>query len=442
MDDQRPARRRLSQLDAFFVAYQEASGAAMQLGAEVELRGALRRHELETALAALVEVWPHLGQTLERPLLGLRWGGPVRHGEMLAAGADAPSLEAWRNVPIDPFREPPFQLLWLPDGERHLLAFRAHHAAADGQSFFAACTRVLQRLADASTVRRPAPRGPVDSGGASDAKDDPGDLFSPRRLLRQGKLVPMGRHLLWVIRESKAGRSARLAIRSDERGPIDVCRRRLAPGELATDAGKPWRCCAAWARALAGWNAERGIAPAPVSLEVPISVRRGRTNLDRPRGYALGNYVSPLILFADGDRPAAELARDLRRQMVRGVRARHHLAMPLFTAPSRYLPWAVFRRTAAGTTFSGFATSHFTWLEQDEDPAQEIARRSGGRLEMTDVVFYTPVCLHMGAALMALPSSLGLDLAITYRRAALDAGEAGALADRVVAELCDSGPPL
>jgi hypothetical protein len=413
MKDGSSAIRGLSQQDAFFVAYQEESAVAMQLGAELEVAGALERRDLEQCLERLVGIWPGLGQTVRRRALGLAWQGPVRLAEMLAEGG---SLERWRNTPIDPFTEPPFQLLWIPGpGDRSTLAFRAHHAALDGQALATVCERALRILASAEEAR-----------GAADRRRD-GASFG--RLWRQGHLGPMWRYLRWLQRESRSERSARLAVRETAPGDIAVCSRRLAEADRdallerarSSGIGLPWLCCAAWVRAIGGWNAERGGDNPLVSLELPVSTR--------PEPGNLGNGISPLLLFADATRPLEEIARDLRRQFVTGVRRRSHLAVPTFTAPGRYLPWRLFRRLACDTAYSGFATSHFTWMRS---PIDQIA---SGRLELLGHRFYGPVCLHMGAAVQALETASGLQLSITHRLNALPAADAGALAGRLLAEL-------
>lgn len=412
MRNRSTANRGLSQQDAFFVAYQEASAVAMQLGVELEISGTLGREELERCLARLVEIWPQLGQTVHRRVLGLAWQGPVRLGEMLAVAAEDGSLERWRNTPIDPFREPPFQLMWIPDHldkEGGILAIRAHHSALDGQALAVVCSQALRILAGGD-----GRAGALDEGRSRNG-----------RPWRQSHLGSMWRYLRWLRRESRQGRSARLAVRATAPGDVGICSR-----WLTREHGIPstWLCCAAWVRALGGWNAERGGENPLVSLEVPVSTRRGGEAPD------LGNGISPLLLFGDSTQPLEEIACDLRRQFVTGVRQRSHLAVPVFTAAGRYLPWRLFRRLACNTVYSGFATSHFTWMRSPID-RDELARLSGGRLKLRDHRFYGPVCLHMGAALQALETDRGLQLSITHRLNALTAEDAGVLADRLLAEL-------
>ncbi|MFY9821605.1 MAG: hypothetical protein WAM82_09485, partial [Thermoanaerobaculia bacterium] len=229
-----------------------------------------------------------------------------------------------------------------------------------------------------------------------------------------------------------------LAVRETAPGDVAVCSRRLAGAERdrlrersrQCGVGLPWLCCAAWMRTLGGWNAERGRDNPLVSLELPVSTRPGHGE----ESAELGNGISPLLLFADTSRPLEEIARDLHRQFATGVRRRSHLAVPTFTAAGRYLPWWLFRRLASDTTYSGFATSHFTWMRSPVDPG-EIARLSGGRLELLDQRLYGPVCLHMGAALQGLETASGFLLAITHRLNALPPADADALAGRLLAEL-------
>jgi len=427
MKDGTTATCGLSQQDAFFVAYQEASAVAMQLGVELEVAGTLGREDLERCLERLVRSWPRLGQTVHRRAFGLAWKGRPRLGEMLAA--EGGSLERWRNTPIDPFREPPFQLLWIPGAGNGTLAFRAHHSALDGQALAAVCAQALRILAGGGGPAGEPERRRSGSGGEA----------SLARLWRQGHLGPMWRYVRWLQRESRRGRSARLAVREVAPGDIAVCSRRLAgeEREALDERSKrcglrlPWLCCAAWMRAIGGWNLEHGAGDNPlVSLELPVSIRTDRGG----EPAELGNGISPLLLFADSTRPLEEIAREIQRQFVTGVRRRSHLAVPTFTAGGRYLPWWLFRRLACDTAYSGFATSHFTWMRSPVDGA-EIACLSGGRLQFLDQRYYGPVCLHMGAALQVLEIGSGLDLSITHRLNALPPADAGSLADRLLAEL-------
>src|SRR5262249_46581434 len=151
-------------------------------------------------------------------------------------------------------------------------------------------------------------------------------------------------------------------------------------------------------RAIGAWNA----AGAPtscgmVSLEVPVNLRAGKN-----AKHSLGNCISPLNLYGDPVRPLEEIAKDLQRQFRDGLRQGNHMAVPFFTSPARLLPWPLFRRLAINSTATGFATSHFTWLEQRTDIYDEVSSLSDSALRMLAHHAYGPVCLHMGAALMVV----------------------------------------
>ena len=100
--------------------------------------------------------------------------------------------------------------------------------------------------------------------------------------------------------------------------------------------------------------------------------------------------------------------------------------MPLFTWPARFLPWLLFRRLSINQASTGFATSHFTWLRQ-RTGFDEFAALSGGALRLLDCDIYTPVCLHMGAAVAVLPLSGSAKLVLTYRVTAFSAPDAESL---------------
>src|ERR1044071_8873990 len=136
--------KRLSAIDAFFIAYQETSGVLMQLGVETELKGPVSRKDVAKMLSHLVRRWPPLGQRASRRFFGLAWEGEPRVRAMLQIGGE---VSAWRNKPLNPFIEPPFQVLWIANGDENMLAFRAHHAVVDGEGFFGVCAEALRALA-------------------------------------------------------------------------------------------------------------------------------------------------------------------------------------------------------------------------------------------------------------------------------------------------------
>jgi hypothetical protein len=429
----------LSQVDAFFVAYQERSNVLMQLGSEVEIKGELTSALLEETLTRLVICWPQLGRRLRRRLLGLGWGGDMDVKAMLQTSNDENwngAASQWRNRFIDPFIEPPFQLLWIKGKDNHLLAFRAHHAVTDGQGFFYICAQALYFLALLRAGKEPPQARKIPQVTL-------GKAIKPLKLVRQGKFKSMLRYLRWMSKEASAGRGARIAVEVNQPGDIAYCERRLdKKGDEAFKASAAafglsplWLCAAAWMRAINRWNLEKDRGEnSLVSLEVPVSLR-GKYGIDR----CIGNFISPLVLFGDAARPIDQLGGELKGQFFQGVKDRSHMGMPFFSGMGKYLPWPLFRRAAVTTTASGFATSHFTWLQRKESLPLKVSELSGGALEMVDQHIYTPVCLHMGAALLVLVMPGHLQLFVTYRLNALPVSAANRLTDLLLEEL---GQPL
>jgi len=412
-------------VDAFFVAYQERTGVLMQLGTELEFRGAVQRDDVTKMVERLVTSWPQLGQRLRRRLFGLEWCGEPDVDGMVHTATDRREIVPWRNRPIDPFAEPPLQVLWVPGQSCTDIAVRAHHAVADGESFFFVIVEAFLALA---AIR----------GGLA----PPPPAAQPPPEIGWDSLGNLWRHARGLRRDARVGRSARLRVRAVSVGGIGVVERSLhgddldAVMELAARAqtAPPWVCAAAWIRAIHRWNRAHGAAGTPqVSLEVPVSLRRGRE-----RGVAVGNFLSPLVLLGDASQHLELIARSLWRQLRSAIRDGGHLSMPVLTSPARHLPWSLFRRWAVNTSTTGLATSHFTWLSQRRDAFEEVAQRSRGALEVRHLLTYTPVCLHMGAALAAVAWPDRLQLFISYRETALSGDEAETLGDMLVAELARS----
>jgi hypothetical protein len=451
----------LSTTDAFFVAYQERSGILMTLCGEVDLAGPLERQYLEQMILHIVRRWPRLGQRLKKTVFGLKWTGPCRPEKMLRVADDSDvsgGLTAWRNEPIDPFRDPPFQVLWIPPraagprkggvahGDSHTIAFRAHHSVMDGESLVAVTADAVSFLAQIS-IGKPVPTPAA--APAATLKD----LVSVKQLIRRRRLGEMFRYTRWLAAEARAERSARIACETFAIGDTQLCERRLDSDALArlkrrataTRTGASWLSAAAWMRAIYTWNKTAGAnsnaPPNPlISLEFPVSLRRGLGGESANDGYdLLGNFISPLVVFGDATEPLEQLARKLRKQVMQGIRNQSQLGTPLFSAPAKFLPWSMFRRVAVSPQTTGFATSHFTWFDQ-ADACANIARVSDGALHVTGQRIYTPVCLHMGAALVLLASSDYAQIFLTYRETAFSADAAERLMDLMVAELdSDSG---
>jgi hypothetical protein len=304
-----------------------------------------------------------------------------------------------------------------------VLAFRSHHAVADGQLFFAIVAEILGALAGPPARREP---GPVEHPLA----------FAT--LWRQTRLVPSWRHARSLAREARADRSARIAVREVRPGDVAICtralddtaRRGLVDRAAAAHLRPAWLVAAAWLQALGAWNAAHGETNPLLSLEVPVNLRRGARAM-----VGTGNHLSVLTVFGDSRLPLVELARGLSRQYTDGLRRRAHLAVPLLSAAIRLLPWPVFRRVAVTSSSTGFATTHFTWLHHEPDPRAEVALRSGGALAVIDEQIYTPVCLQMGAALSVLAWPDELRLTITHRLSGVSAADADQLAALVGSKL-------
>lgn len=400
MTSRRPHSTRLSAIDAFFVAYQETSGVLMQLGVEVELKGRIARTDVERMLEHLVRRWPALGQRLHRQLFGLSWDGECRTSEMLRIGDDADGLSEWRNRPINPFVEAPFQLLWIAQRDTNVFSFRAHHAVIDGEGFFAVCAEAVRTLVSLETT-------------------DYADRQTPPHEISVTKAI----RNLQELRGSQ--QSARLAVKSCSPGDTSIVERDL-PGVT-----QGWLCASAWMRAIHGWNESRGSSSTSlISIEVPVSLRRRRDGATR-----IGNWISPLTLYGDASQPLEVLASDLKQQMSKAMRQRMHLALRRLSEPAKSLPWPIFRKLVTNPELTGVATSHFAWLEQSRTIHDDVFRQSGGALQIVDQQIYTPVCLHMGAAMSVLAWPERAQIFITHRLNALSTSDANALADLVVQEL-------
>ncbi len=408
---------RLSAFDAFFVAYQESSGVSMQLGVEVELKGRITLQEVEGVLRQLVRRWPQLGQTLRRGLFGLAWAGECRTSEMLHVADNRDALAAWRNKPLDPFAEPPLQLMWIAEaGDRHLFAFRAHHAVVDGEGFMAVCAEAIRALVL-----------------YTDFTDASGSAF---KRLRVREAVRSVQRMRRGLREK---RGARLEVRSYVPGDTATVEREIGGSQFREVQRRAdrlglapgWLCASAWMRAIHAWNVSRAVdSPSLVSLEVPVSLRRRRD-----RHVQMGNWISPLTLYGDATHSLEDLATQLKQQMTAELRRRTHLALPMLSKPAKFLPWPIFRKLAANPELTGSATSHFAWFDHSQALHDDVFRISGGALQLVGQRIYTPVCLHMGAALAVLAWPNRAQVFLTYRLTALSTAGAQTLLNSTVEEL-------
>jgi len=413
----------LTQIDAFFVAYQEQSGILMNLGVEMELKGSFKRQHLEDMIIQLIHRYPPLGRKIKKGLFGLSWQDACSVENILCIDTDENAVTSWRNKPIDPFSEPPFQVLWVKG--KNQLAIRAHHSVADGESFAILWFEAMDFLAKSisgETIPLPTPVPPLKLS----------DLMSPLELLRRKQIVPIMNYTRWLAKEAKLQRSTRLAIRECKPGDIEICVQVL--DKKACDLIKKYSrtigvfpaflCAAAWAQAIHQWNTIRNQnSNSIVSLEMPVSLRRRHH-------HSYGNFISPLTIFVDAALPINEIARQFMKRFNLEYRNKSHFGVPLFTSLAKYLPWALFRRMAVTPTSTGFATSHFTWLEQKVDIFSNIKNFSNGALELVSYKSYVSVCLLMGAALTAVLWPNGtLHLSITYRKTALTETDVRQIAD-------------
>jgi len=183
-------------------------------------------------------------------------------------------------------------------------------------------------------------------------------------------------------------------------------------------------------RTIQAFNDRRKVNPAPISLEIPVSLREVDFGQDM-----LGNLISPLTLFGDGRAPLDDLTRDLHNQLKDALERKLHHAVPLFSRLGQYLPWVLFKRIAITPTATGFATSHFTLLTPPKDLPLNLEALSGGTVRIIERFQYTPVCLHMGAAVLAMPQDDGLRIYLTYRENAVPTASAEFLLDGLEAEL-------
>jgi hypothetical protein len=427
----------LSQVDAFFVAYQQQCGISMQVGTEVEIRGSMSHNDVERMLGCVLRKWPQLGQRLQKRLFGLAWSGEPSMDGMLRARDDTDALDEWRNEFIDPFTQPPFQVLWVSSPGVHHLSFRGHHAAADGESFSFVVKEALRALASScggsileiSLAQTPTLQEAISKTGP----------------IRLSDVWTFWKYMRWLKREAHHPASASVWKRDMRPGHISECSRvidgsllsRLYEVAADTATSPMWLAAAAWTQAIHRWNGLHNDGDQPViSLEVPVSIRR------RNAAASVGNLISPLILYCDASRPLGEIAGSLKQQLHSSIRNRLHIAVPYLTRGGARLPWSLFKSLAVTTSTTGFATSHFTWLHDDGRFLDDVVGFSRGTLRITRQDFYTPVCLHMGAALSVLCLPEKMTFCITHRTNAITGADANVLVDLLLDAALGSSIPI
>ena len=142
---------------------------------------------------------------------------------MLRVGERREELSAWRNKPLNPFAEPPFQVLWIGNGDENLFAFRAHHAVVDGEGFFGVCAEALRVVANVCNERLLGVRRPDAALVRSSADRDESGVRPPHSKEDQDSEALKGVQKL--REEARSNRSARLAVRSCTPGETAVVER-------------------------------------------------------------------------------------------------------------------------------------------------------------------------------------------------------------------------
>jgi hypothetical protein len=169
-------------------------------------------------------------------------------------------------------------------------------------------------------------------------------------------------------------------------------------------------------------------------------------SITNPARWTRRNRLKPTLLTSDlGDCAASLRASIGLRQTIAPIVDHHLLDFEVARAAARSgavlhgrgaeLALAAVPTPGGDPDPTGFATSHFTWIAKPTDIRAEVAALSGGRLRVVHQRIYSPVCLEMGAALMALAWPERLQLFVTHRLGALAAPDAERLADLLVEQL-------
>ena len=95
----------------------------------------------------------------------------------------------------------------------------------------------------------------------------------------------------------------------------------------------------------------------------------------------------------------------------------------------------MFRKFTANPELTGPATILFAWFEQSQSIHDDVFRISGGALQIVNQQIYTPVCLHMGAAISILAWPERAQVFLTHRLNAFSKADANTLLDLMVHEL-------
>ena len=183
-------------------------------------------------------------------------------------------------------------------------------------------------------------------------------------------------------------------------------------------------------KAIHEWNLSRG--GRSFAADLARGARQSTTSARQQ--VRIGNLISPLTLYGDATQPLEDLAKDLKQQMSKAMRQENiSLCHRLLR---RQIPAVqVFRKIAANPELTGSATSHFAWFEQSQSIHEDVVSNLAGALQITNQQIYTPVCLHMGAAMAILTWPDRTQVFLTHRLNAFSTADAEMLLDLMVREL-------
>lgn len=408
----------LSVIDAFFVAYHEATPALMQIASVFWLEGPSDVGAVERALHHVLGRWPQLGQRLHVGAVGLSWVGAPSIKLTLCDSAQR--FDEALNASIDPFNEAPFKLIYYqgPDDEPWRLGFVVHHALMDGEGLIGV-SRYFSHVLSCALAAQALPEHPERFfPAAQQAARSSGGKLSLKAL------GSTWRYKRWLEQESSQPRGLSLKLKDACAAPLRTHNLYIALDALERLSDKhrvrpSWLVLAAWFRALWRWQTMLyGPTPSLISMEIAYSERSALAD-----PCAVGNHVAPLLLLQDASAPLEDLARALKAQYKEALAAGGHKATAIWSAPGALLPWAVFKRVAVDPKNTGSATSHFVWFDASESMTQTLAPS----LSLAQMDIYTPVCMGMGVSACAVRWPEHLQLALTYRTSAFDAEQLSAL---------------
>lgn len=431
-------KNRLSQVDSFFVAYQEQSSALMHFGVEFECSRCLENQQIRETLSFLILKYPVLSSRVTVKFFGLAWKDTGDISEMMHWATDTSELSFWRNKPVDPMNAPPFQVMHIRQKNTSILSFKLHHSAGDGEFFIDVLYSLLEFLAGVLSSKKAPDIRPVEKKNLRNV------LLKDFKIFSWKKLTALAKHLNDLKKLSKTDDSQRICALQYTPGDIDFITKDISDSiqkNLERYAKKnnlyiSALYSAAWVKAIYQWNQlkKQKNSSKLISLEIPVSLRKEMNG-------SPGNFISPLLIYADGSDSLDQIGLSIQRDFKKGMYRQLYLAIPFFTMPGMYIPWALYKRIALTPLSTGFASSHFTYFHHSKSVEQIMENVPGKKLKskklkISRISVYTPVCLKMGAALSVnrwygRPPGIHL----TYRKNALLESDALQLLGLVLAQL-------